>query len=328
MICGTFTIRGVDATDLADKMAEFRATIPAPLSVVSSAEADGTFTIVATFTPCDANVSHSPAPGPTQPAAVPPATTPAAPGAPAPVQHPPAALAPGAGPSPAGTLSGVVGQARAGAQGFDCDTPLTGPQIAGLKAAGFAFCLRYISLGSNASRGDLTRAEADRILAGGLALMPVQHVNEAAQHDGWTPSEDQGSTYGQNAVTHLRNVGFPPGVNVWLDLEGITKGTPSSVVIDYCNAWIGQVANAGFVPGLYVGANAILSGDELYYNVKLTHYWKSGSDVSDITYRGYQMKQRIVKGDSVAGVGIDRDVTFTDAFGGGVIWLARNSAGS
>ena len=64
MICGTFTIRQVDPADLADKMAEFQATTPAPLSVVSSPDGNGTFTIVATFPPCGPDVSHNPGPAP------------------------------------------------------------------------------------------------------------------------------------------------------------------------------------------------------------------------------------------------------------------------
>jgi hypothetical protein len=160
-----------------------------------------------------------------------------------------------------------------------------------------------------------------------LALMPVQHVNGAAKHDQWTPSEDQGLEYGTNAVNHLKNIGLPAGINIWLDVEGIAPGTPATTVINYCNTWISQVAGAGFVPGIYVGANAILSGDELYYNIKASHYWKSGSNVPNITNRGYQMTQKIA-GESVVGVGIDRDVTFTDAFGGAVIWLSRRTTGN
>jgi hypothetical protein len=41
---------------------------------------------------------------------------------------------------------------------------------------------------------------------------------------------------------------------------------------------------------LYVGANAILSGQELY-ELPFEHYWRSLSTVPDIPVRGYQMFQ-------------------------------------
>ena len=42
-----------------------------------------------------------------------------------------------------------------------------------------------------------------------------------------------------------------------------------------------------------------------------------------IPERGYQLVQRIVPGDVVAGIAIDRNVTKTDSFGGTVRWLTR-----
>ena len=41
----------------------------------------------------------------------------------------------------------------------------------------------------------------------------------------------------------------------------------------------------------------------------MRHYWKSGSSVPSIPERGYQLVQRIVPGDVVAGIAIDRNVT-------------------
>ncbi len=337
---------GVSADKVSTKILIYENDTPPATHVSATKDKDGTYTITAYYligpqpTPAPGpgpapapGPGPAPAPGPGPAPAPGPGPAPAPGPGPAPALGPgPApALGPGPGPAPgpgaAGALNGVVSPARPGIQGFDCDSPLTAAQVAGLKAFGFGFCLRYISLGSSVSAGDLTRAEAERILTGGLALMPVQHVNGLAKYDQWIPSEDEGLEYGTNAVNHLKSIGFPSGINVWLDIEGIAPGTPAQIVIDYCNTWISQVAGAGFVPGIYVGANAILSGDELYFDIKASHYWKSGSNVPNITNRGYQMTQRIA-GEKVVGVGIDRDVTFTDAFGGTVIWLSRSSAGN
>jgi len=152
-----------------------------------------------------------------------------------------------------------------------------------------------------------------------LALMAVQHV----EAEGWRPSLELGKTYGSHAAANAAEVGFPAGVNVWLDLEGVNHQVSAEDVIAYCNAWHREVAAAGYAPGIYVGASAILTGDQLYWRLRMRHYWKSGSSVPSIPERGYQLVQRIVPGDVVAGIAIDRNVTKTDSFGGTVRWLTR-----
>lgn len=219
-------------------------------------------------------------------------------------------------------LSGTVAPALPGAQGFDANTILTAQTASRLRQAGFVFCIRYLSRAEGQQSGDLSALEAERILDAGLALMAIQHV----EGPGWTPSAELGTNYGLAAAANAHEVGLPGGVNVWLDLEGINYATSASDVIAYCNAWCDAVTAAGYLPGIYVGANAILSGDQLYWRLKTKHYWKSGSSVPDIPQRGYQLNQRIVPGDTVAGVQIDRDVTQTDHFGDAVQWLVRDSA--
>jgi len=213
------------------------------------------------------------------------------------------------------TLPGVVQPAPSGAYGFDADTVITSDVAQQFASQGYQFCLRYLSLGSRQGRGDLSTTEALDILNAGLALMPVQHV----ANSGWVPSASLGQTNGSNAAANASAVGFPRGVNVWCDLEGIAHGTPAQPVIDYCNAWYDAVANAGFVPGLYVGANAILSGLQLYH-LKFQHYWQSESRVPALPHRGYQMVQSAMDG-QVNGIYIDQDVTQTDSKAGQALWL-------
>ena len=93
-------------------------------------------------------------------------------------------------------------------------------------------------------------------------------------------------------------------------------------VVAYCNAWFGAVETGGFTSGVYVGANCVLTGDELYWNLHTKHYWKSGSSVPEIAHRGYQMVQYIQKGY------VDRDVTKLDEKGEGVYWLIGDAAAS
>jgi hypothetical protein len=221
-------------------------------------------------------------------------------------------------------LPGQVQAAPDGVQGFDANTKLTAATAAGLKNAGFVFAIRYLMRKSTPTPGDLDAAEAALILEAGLGLMAVQHVAS----EGWEPTVAKGKSYGENALAHARAVGFPAGVNIWLDLEGVNHSTSAETVIQYCNAWFDEVAAGGYVPGIYVGANAILSGDQLYWRLRTKHYWKSGSTVPDIPQRGYCMVQRIVANDAVAGVRIDRNVTRTDSFGNAAQWLVGSGAES
>jgi len=252
--------------------------------------------------------------GPMQPASRPQPTQPT------PTPTPPAVLTTSAStpPSaPASTLAGNVVAAPPGTLGFDCDFTLTSQDVAGYVSQGYRFCIRYISRSTPTEQeGDLTATEANTILNGGLALMAVQHVAASP----WVPTPQLGTQYGNNAVSCAQEVGLPPGMNIWLDLEGINAKVPAQDVVDYCNSWYAPVAAAGYVPGVYVGADCILTGDELYWDLEFQHYWRSGSDVPEVAVRGYQMFQHIPGGSS----DIDQDVTRTDNLGGTALWLARS----
>jgi hypothetical protein len=216
-------------------------------------------------------------------------------------------------------LRGKVEHAAPGLLGFDTAMRLSATGAVALRQRGFSFCVRYLSRTMPPAGGDLSPAEARGILAAGLALMAVQHVMRA----GWIAYGERGMQYGAAAVAHARAVGLPPGVTLWLDLEGIRRGVPREDVIDYCNRWFDAVAAAGYAPGIYVGANCRLDGDALYWRLRTRHYWRSGSRVPDLPHRGYQMVQRIARTpDLVSGIDIDRNVTGTDAFGDTVTWLA------
>jgi len=55
----------------------------------------------------------------------------------------------------------------------------------------------------------------------------------------------------------------------------------------------------------------------VFWDLKTTHYWKSGSTVPDIPHRGYQMIQTIKAGQ------VDRNVVKDDDFGNAVLWLTK-----
>jgi hypothetical protein len=212
-------------------------------------------------------------------------------------------------------LDGTVQGAAPGLRGFDANTVITAAVAQQFFSQGYAFCVRYLSRGPQKST-DLSPEEATDILNSGLALFPVQHVSAA----GWSPSGSLGQQYGAQAAVNAAGVGFPPGVNVWCDLEGVKTGTSAQDVIDYCRAWFDAVAAAGFVPGIYVGADAILSGQQLF-DLPFQHYWKSLSNVPPIPNRGYQLVQH--PSQMVNGIAIDVDTTQTDNEGGQVQWLVQ-----
>jgi hypothetical protein len=216
-------------------------------------------------------------------------------------------------------LPGSVAIAPAGLLGFDTDTVVTPETAAKFFAQGFRFCIRYVSRGAQQGSSDLTTSEALGILGAGLALAPVQHVRA----EGWMPAPGLGATDGVHAAYHASVLGFPSGINVWCDLEGVAGQATAELVIDYCNGWFDAVAAAGFAPGLYVGANAILDGQALHERLKFSHYWKSLSKVPQVAVRGYQMIQS--NEHSVNGIGIDEDRTQNDLLGVAVVWLSPAS---
>lgn len=220
-------------------------------------------------------------------------------------------------------LSGKVQNAAPGIRGCDTDTVLTATTAQGLRAAGYMFCARYLSCANTEQPGDLCATEAAIILNAGMALIAIQHVPPFLPgQKAWIASAGLGTTYGQCAATNAKQIGLLPGMNIWADLEQIDMSTPAQDVIDYCNNWFTQVAAAGYVPGLYVGADAILSPDQLYSALNTKHYWRSGSaSTPDVTKRGYQMVQQI-DGTAVGTVQIDTDLTYTDAFGDSVLWMS------
>ena len=216
-------------------------------------------------------------------------------------------------------LSGSIQPAPAGVKGFDANTPLSADAAKAFHDAGFRFCLRYVGRRQMATH-DLSAAEARTILASGLALMVVQHV----ENPGWHPTGDLGTEYGTNAAAFTQQLGFPPGVNVWLDLECVAGGTQAADVVAYCNNWYDRVAAAGYVPGVYVGYEPGLTGQQLYSQLKFQHYWAAYNVDVSIPGRGWQLKQS-VGGGTIGGItteAYDVDTTVTDAKGGQALWLA------
>ena len=219
---------------------------------------------------------------------------------------------------PTPKLAGRVEPAPNRSKGFDADTRLSGDLARIAYEQGYRFCIRYLSLEVAVASTDLTHEEANLILDAGLALMAVQHV----PYPGWPANGSLGTQHGKSAAINADNVGLPPGVNIWCDLEGIGAVSAQSV-IDYCNNWYDEVASFGYVPGLYVGFDTRLSGEQLYYDLKFKHYWRSQSEVPQVAVRSYQMLQGPTITMSGTSLQIDPDTTYIDNENGQPIWLIR-----
>lgn len=163
-------------------------------------------------------------------------------------------------------MSAQAAPAHVGARGFDCVTVIDKTRADALKAWGMDFAVRYL--------GSLSEAETDTILASGLALMPVTY---GLRH-GTIPSAALGTSFGNASVKNAQAAGIPVGVSVWLDLED-SAGT-SDQVVAFVTAWCAPMIAAGYMPCLYVGAGAILTGPELYA-LPVVRYWQSLSKEVD-----------------------------------------------
>lgn len=217
-------------------------------------------------------------------------------------------------------LSGTAQAAPAGMKGFDANTTITESQAEAFWNDGFRFGLRYVGRTAMKST-DLTADEASMLLSKGFALMTVQHV----LNPGWSPTASLGAEYGANAAMFTQQIGFPGGVNVWLDLEGVSTSAAASDVIAYCTNWYTEVANAGYVPGVYIGWEPGLSGSQLYSKLPFQHYWAAYNvdGVSHPSPRGYQLVQSSGSGTvgSLDTSLYDVDTTYVDDLGGQVLWL-------
>jgi hypothetical protein len=207
----------------------------------------------------------------------------------------------------------IVKTATAGALGFDLNQPLSTAHAAEFKAAGYDFVVRYIPRKATSIEGNLTVSEISAILAGGLCLMAVQHV----AMPGWEPSIELGQEYGQAAASYCTNIGLPKGLNIWLDLEEVA---PNEDVIGYCKAWFIAVNAAGYVPGIYIGYNPGITGEQAYADLPFRHYWRAYNADVVVATRGYQILQHPQK--ALNGIEFDPNTIQADLLGDLPIWLS------
>lgn len=227
-------------------------------------------------------------------------------------------------------MNGQVVQLPDGAVGFDANCVIDGEGARAWVERGHRFAVRYIRRQPRHDF-DLNLAEVETLHDAGLALMPVQHVENP---DAWRPTAVKGSANGNVAVEECLRVGVPKGVTVWCDLEGVAPGTPWTDVVEYCQQWFRAVRGPGYLPGLYIGWRCGLRPDQLYHNLSFQKYWSAYNTNADQfpEVRGVQMRQHALpNAERPVGYrnvdGIDADAVQRDKLGGlPTAWAPSNWA--
>jgi hypothetical protein len=210
-------------------------------------------------------------------------------------------------------------------RGFDTAEPVTEQMAKAFFAHGYRFCIRYVRRQAFHDY-DLDAAETERLLETGFALMAVQHVEREDPSPSWLANAAKGAQNGRVAAEAVRLAKLPDGVTIWCDLEN-AESNPAVDVIAYCNAWHQEVSEAGYHPGLYVGAECGLTPRQLFYALKFDAYWGALNLNTDEVplVRGLQMKQHVKReGDlppGFASLPFQTDTIRTDGKGGRPKWV-------
>lgn len=109
--------------------------------------------------------------------------------------------------------------------------------------------------------GVCNRARLDHVLQAGMAAFPVTLAGE--YNDG--PNDE---------IAQLKALGFPAGIHVFLDMEGMAAyRTDPPVLIGKIDAWADGIRAAGYKPALYVGNPQPLTSQELW-KLRVELYWR------------------------------------------------------
>lgn len=201
-----------------------------------------------------------------------------------------------------------VKKATAGTRGFDIDRPLSEDEYKTFAANGYCFAVRYLPRSPGPFSGDLTTKEIEAAHGAKIAISAVQHVAP----DNWYPHGLLGTQYGRCAAQYASEIGLPPGMHLWLDLEGVAAGSVSGDVVAYCHGWAAAVSLKGYLHGLYVGWHSGLNDRQLY-DLPFDAYWRGYNADQSVPTRGYQMIQSVEE--TLEGIAFDPDLIQVDKLG-------------
>lgn len=188
-----------------------------------------------------------------------------------------------------------------GTKGFDTVANVSLGEAQALYTAGFRFAGRYVT--------SVTTNELTEILQSGLACTLFSYANS------FDPSDE---------IAALKRLQIPHETVVWLDVEGVTDD--AITLQARINTWARAMKQAGYIPGMYAGAQALLTSKELY-DLAVNRYMKSCSRVSDRhgaiaePQCGWCMVQCACDVER-QGLEVDVDFVFADYTGRGVAMVA------
>ena len=244
------------------------------------------------------------------------AATPASAGPAAPQVVSAAPAAPADAPAaPAGVLSGIA----KGLRGFDSLAIETQSQINCMVTAGYSYDM--------VNTNDLSNAEYNRAAAAGMKVVLFQGYYQ----DYWK-SAAYGTSQGNKAVATAKTVLYPRGAQIYLNLENTVNST-RAIMLGWVKNWVTTVRAAGYVPGIYVGANPGLNAADLNSMPGVGAYWQSASISGvPVVARGYTQTQPYYRPGSnppfkdyeqqLCGNEIDADYASTDRNGTGLVGAA------
>ena len=151
-----------------------------------------------------------------------------------------------------------IATARIGDRFTDSVTLITPALAAALKAEGFDGVSQYLG-------GGVTAQSVQAITNAGLGFLPVTFADRFD---------------GEQTVAECHALGLPDGVTVFLDVEGIGPSITAAQLMMKIADWAHPVADANYIPSMYVGWKALLTSAELYA-LPVYRYWKAFSRILD-----------------------------------------------
>jgi hypothetical protein len=200
--------------------------------------------------------------------------------------------------------------------GFDCYAPVSSETAAAAVRGGYVFAVRYVD--------NLSAQEITTVLDAGLALMLVKQapakISASNSNLDYTPTA--GTSDGHATVALAQGLEIPAGMCIFVDAESIH--TSKSDATGYLKNWYSAVAQAGYVPGIYVGTT-MFSATELYKDFGFQHYWQAGiSNMPFVDSRGYQLYQQGQA--KINEHTVDIDYAQADLRGGKLLWLSKTAS--
>ncbi|GAA5195759.1 hypothetical protein GCM10023322_63140 [Rugosimonospora acidiphila] len=176
------------------------------------------------------------------------------------------------------------------------------PGPAAIRSAGYTFVVRY--LGGSASK-DLTRAEADTLIAAGLDIVCNWEASASAALNGHA----QGVADARAALAQATAAGMPPSRPIYFSVDIDTNTTQYSAIDGYFQGVISVLGLAR--TGVYGEYDLVAHCVAVH---EVTWVWQTYAWSASRWYPGAQLRQ-VQNGITVGGADVDKDQAMAEDFG-------------